>query len=145
VTILSFCDPKTAMVSMKATVAEAIHVMLSCQVGAVAVLDESNRVAGIFTERDVLTKFALSGRDPLYTLACELMTTPVHTASHEITPSEALNLMMDRNFRHLPIVDFGGTLLGMLSLRGLLQHRTEELSHELDSLEAYFSNDSIGG
>jgi hypothetical protein len=35
--------------------------------------------------------------------------------------------------------------LGILSLRGLLQHRTEELTHELDSLEAYFSNDSIGG
>jgi CBS domain-containing protein len=111
----------------------------------VAVVDESNRVSGIFTERDVLTKFALSGRDPADTLTSELMTTPVHTASNEISPSEALTLMMDRNFRHLPIVDSQGTLLGMLSLRGLLQHRTEELTHELDSLEAYFSNDSIGG
>jgi CBS domain-containing protein len=144
-TILSFCDPKTAMVSLKATVAEAIHVMLNCQVGAVAIVDDDSRVAGIFTERDVLTKFALSGRDPSDTLACELMSTPVHTASNEITPSEALNLMMDRKFRHLPIVDSRGTLLGMLSLRGLLQHRTEELTHELDSLEAYLSNDSIGG
>jgi CBS domain-containing protein len=143
--ILSFCDPKTSMVTNKATVAEAIHVMLDCQVGAVAVVDESNRVSGIFTERDVLTKFALSGRDPADTLTSELMTTPVHTASNEISPSEALTLMMDRNFRHLPIVDSQGTLLGMLSLRGLLQHRTEELTHELDSLEAYFSNDSIGG
>jgi CBS domain-containing protein len=142
--ILSFCDPKTSMVTNKATVAEAIHVMLDCQVGAVAVV-ESNRVSGIFTERDVLTKFALSGRDPADTLTSELMTTPVHTASNEISPSEALTLMMDRNFRHLPIVDSQGTLLGMLSLRGLLQHRTEELTHELDSLEAYFSNDSIGG
>jgi CBS domain-containing protein len=143
--ILSFCDPKTSMVTNKATVAEAIHVMLDCLVGAVAVVDESNRVSGIFTERDVLTKFALSGRDPADTLTSELMTTPVHTASNEISPSEALTLMMDRNFRHLPIVDSQGTLLGMLSLRGLLQHRTEELTHELDSLEAYFSNDSIGG
>jgi CBS domain-containing protein len=143
--ILSFCDPKTSMVTNKATVAEAIHVMLDCQVGAVAVVDESNRVSGIFTERDVLTKFALSGRDRADTLTSELMTTPVHTASNEISPSEALTLMMDRNFRHLPIVDSQGTLLGMLSLRGLLQHRTEELTHELDSLEAYFSNDSIGG
>lgn len=144
-TILSFCDPKTALVTNRATVAEAIHVMLGCQVGAVAVVDEANRVAGIFTERDVLTKFALSGRDPSHTLTSELMTTPAHTASNEITPSEALTLMMERNFRHLPIVNSRGTLLGMLSLRGLLQHRTEELSHELDSLEAYFSNDSIGG
>ncbi|HEX2599007.1 MAG TPA: CBS domain-containing protein [Terriglobales bacterium] len=144
-TILSFCDPKTAMVTTKATVAEAIHVMLACQVGAVAIVDEKNCVAGIFTERDVMTKFALSGRDPADTLTRDLMTTPVHTASNEITPSEALTLMMERNFRHLPIVDSRGTLLGILSLRGLLQHRTEELTHELDSLEAYFSNDSIGG
>ena len=69
------------------------------------------------------------------TLTRDLMTTPVHTASNEITPSEALTLMMERNFRHLPIVDSRGTLLGILSLRGLLQHRTEELTHELDSLE----------
>ncbi len=144
-TILSFCDPKTAMVSTESTIAEAIQTMLGCHVGAVAVVDEANRVAGIFTERDVLTKFALSGRDPARTYTRELMTTPVHTVSNEITPSEALTLMMERNFRHLPIVDSRGTLLGMLSLRGLLQHRTEELTHELDSLEAYFSNDSIGG
>ena len=58
---------------------------------------------------------------------------------------DAVLFMMERNFRHLPIVDSRGTLLGILSLRGLLQHRTEELTHELDSLEAYFSNDSIGG
>ena len=144
-TILSFCDPKTAMVTTESTITEAIQVMLNCQVGAVAVIDEVGRVAGIFTERDVLTKFALSGRDPARTFTRELMTTPVHTASNEITPSEALTLMMERNFRHLPIVDVSGTLLGILSLRGMLQHRTEELMHELDSLEAYFSNDSIGG
>ena len=85
-TILSFCDPKTAMVTTKATVAEAIHVMLACQVGAVAIVDEKNCVAGIFTERDVMTKFALSGRDPADTLTRDLMTAPVRdkNTSHRL-------------------------------------------------------------
>jgi len=102
-------------------------------------------VAGIFTERDVLRKFALSQRDPETTLARELMTTPVELATSETGPGEALVTMVERHFRHLPVVDNNGKLLGMLSIRNLLQWRIDELSQELDSLEQYVSNDGPGG
>jgi CBS domain-containing protein len=143
--ILELCDRQTAAVRVGASVAEAIGVMLSCGVGGVAVLDDARHVLGIFTERDVLVKLALSRRDPSLTPILDVMTTGVETARPDITPGEALTLMLERHFRHLPIVDEGGTLLGILSLRNLLQWRTDDLSRELDALEQYYGNDSLGG
>jgi len=54
-------------------------------------------------------------------------------------------LMAQGHFRHLPIVDLDGKLLGMLSMRNLLQWRTNDLDRELDALEQYFANDALGG
>ena len=119
--------------------------MLSCRVGGVAIVDEARHVLGIFTERDVLVRLALSRRDPALTPIMDVMTTGVETARTEITAGEALTVMLERHFRHLPIVDADGKLLGIISLRNLLQWRTEDLRRELDSLEQYYSNDSLGG
>ena len=143
--ILELCDRQTALVRVGASVAEAIRIMLSCGVGGVAVLDEDRHVLGIFTERDVLVKLALSRRDPSTTPILDLMTTGVETAEADITAGEALSLMLERHFRHLPIVDDAGRLLGILSLRNLLQGRADDLSRELDALEQYYGNDSLGG
>ncbi len=59
--LLEWCDEGPATVSVLATVEDAIRTMLDKDVGAVAVIDEHGIVAGMFTERDVLAKFALSG------------------------------------------------------------------------------------
>jgi CBS domain-containing protein len=144
-TVLELCDSEAAAVSMAASAAEAIRSMLSHRVGAVAVVDEDRRVAGIFTERDVLRKLALSGQDPEKTPVRDLMTTPVELATSETGPGEALATMVERHFRHLPIVDSDGKLLGMLSIRNVLEWRVGDLSQELDSLEQYVSNDGPGG
>jgi CBS domain-containing protein len=143
--VLSLCDEKTAMVPQTATVKDAVEAMNTCHVGAVAVVDDHGCLAGIFTERDVLVKFALSGRAAEETPVRNFMTTPVHTASDRISPGEALSVMIERHFRHLPIVEATGRVLGILSIRDLLQWRADDLSHELDALEQYYSNDSLGG
>jgi CBS domain-containing protein len=119
--------------------------MLDFHVGAVAVVDSEKRVAGIFTERDVLRKFSLSGRDPAKTPVRELMTTPVELATSQTGPGEALLTMVERHFRHLPVTDNNGKLLGMLSIRNLLEWRIDDLGRELGSLEQYVSNDAPGG
>jgi len=143
--ILELCDPHPAAVSLDASVAEAIRAMLERHVGAVAVIDDERRIAGIFTERDVLRRLALSGRDPERTLVREMMTTPVELATAETGSSEAFVTMVERHFRHLPVVDHNGKLLGMLSIRNLLEWRIEDLTRELGSLEQYLSNDAPGG
>ena len=143
--ILSLCDEKPATVAPDATAAQAIQTMLEQSVGAVAVLDAEGKVAGIFTERDVMKKLALSGRDPKQVPVSELMTTPVEMATPDVTPGEALAEMVEYHVRHLPIVDASGKLLGMLSIRNLLQAQVDELVHDLDSVEQYLSNDGPGG
>lgn len=143
--VLELCDAEAAAVSLEASVAEAIRLMLDRHVGAVAVIDGERRVAGIFTERDVLRKLALSGQDPEKTPVRDLMTTPVELATSLTGPGEALSTMVDRHFRHLPVVDDNGKLLGMLSIRNLLQWRVDDLTQELDSLEQYVANDGPGG
>src|SRR5579871_4252381 len=143
--VLELCDREVAAVGLEASVADAIHKMLDHHVGAVAVVDSEFRVAGIFTERDVLRKFSLTGQDPQMTPVRHLMTTPVEMATRSTGPGEALTTMLEQHFRHLPVADDTGKLLGILSIRNLLEWRVEDLSHELDSLEQYVSNDGPGG
>jgi CBS domain-containing protein len=143
--LLQLCDPEAAAVPVDASVADAIHKMLDYHVGAVGVVDSEGRVAGIFTERDVLRKFSLTNRDPETTPVRELMTTPVEMATELTGPGEAMATMVERHFRHLPVVDRNGKLLGMLSIRNLLEWRIDGLTQELDSLEQYVSNDGPGG
>lgn len=143
--VLDLCDREIAAVGLDATVADSIHKMLDYHVGAVAVVDSDYRVAGIFTERDVLRKMSLSGMDPQTTSIRDLMTTPVEMATRNTGPGEALGIMLERHFRHLPVADDNGKLLGLLSIRNLLEWRVDDLSHELDSLHQYMTNDGPGG
>ena len=143
--VLEMCDPEAAAVSVEASVADAVRLMLDRHVGAVAIIDSQSRVAGIFTERDVLRKMALSGADPAETPVRDVMTTPVELATLATGPGEALGIMLERHFRHLPVVDHDSKLLGMLSIRNVLQWRVDDLPQELDSLEQYVANDGPGG
>lgn len=143
--VLELCDREIAAVPLQASVADAIRTMLELHVGAVSVVDNERRVAGIFTERDVLQKISLSGREPATIPVREAMTTPVEMATLNTGAGEALATMIEQHYRHLPIVDDKGKLLGMLSIRHLLQWRVDDLTHELDALEQYTSSDGIGG
>jgi CBS domain-containing protein len=60
------------------------------------------------------------------------MTTPVEMATRATTAAEALATMVERHYRHLPIVDDDGRLLGMLSIRNLLQAQIDTLTRQLD-------------
>lgn len=144
-TLLELCDPEPAAVLLEASIADAIRMMLSRHVGAVGVVDAEGRVAGIFTERDVLMRLSLSGCDPNKTPVRDMMTTPVEMATLSTGPGEALATMVERHYRHLPVADDNGKLLGMLSIRNLLEWRIDDLTQELDSLEQYVANDGPGG
>lgn len=130
--LLDICDAEAASVPLDATAERAIRMMLDRHVGAVTVVDENQRVAGIFTERDVLLRLSLSEHDPRTTAVRHVMTTPVEMATRATTPGEALATMVDRHYRHLPIVEDDGRLLGMLSIRNVLQARINELARQLD-------------
>src|SRR5690349_14715233 len=130
--LLSICEQDPPTVSLDATAADAIREMLENHVGAVTVVDSNRIVAGIFTERDVMRRLSLSGRDPNSTPVREVMTTPVELATELTSEAEALSIMLERHYRHLPVVDHHGKLLGMLAMRHVLESRIDDLIHQLE-------------
>ena len=143
--VLDVCDPEFVAISPESSVADAVQRMLDSRAGAIAVVDSDKRVAGIFTERDVLSKVALSGRSPASIPLKEVMTTPVEMATQATTLAEALKVMLERHYRHLPVIDDDGRILGMLSIRHVLHAYCDELTHELHELESRRSSHGAGG
>ncbi len=133
--LLKYCDEVPPAAPLTASVADAIETMLAQHVGAVVIVDENNVVAGIFTERDVLRKLALTGNDPKKLPIVDVMTTPVLMATQDTPATEALEVMVREHHRHLPIVDDGGKLLGLLSIRHLLQAKVDDLIAQFEATQ----------
>ena len=131
-------------VSRMATVLDAIHAMAGAKVGSVVVV-EGDHLEGIFSERDVMLRTVVEGRDPKTTLVEEVMTSPVQTIQKRITGDEALRIMIQNHIRHLPLVDEKGHIQAMVSMRSLLEEKIKDLHQQLDSLESYITADGIGG
>ena len=131
-------------VTPEATVKEAVRTMAQESIGAIGVT-ERNTLVGIFSERDLMLRVVLEQRDPERTRMRDVMTSPVETIHRESTADDALKIMLEKHIRHLPIIDRDGTLCGMISMRSLLHDKVEELTVQLDSLEAYFTADGCGG
>jgi CBS domain-containing protein len=129
--ILDYCAADPASVSLAATAADAIEAMLERGMGAAAVVDEHGVVAGVFTERDVLTRVALGGRDPRNIPITEVMTTPVLMATRATSIAEATAVMIHHYKRHLPVVEDDGRLIGILSIRHVLELKVDELTAQI--------------
>jgi signal-transduction protein with cAMP-binding, CBS, and nucleotidyltransferase domain len=123
----------------EATVFDAIKAMVEANVGAILVMGpDSDRVEGIFTERDYLRRIAVEGRTSRDTLVREVMTSPVMVVGPETTVEEAMAMMTDRRIRHTPVVD-GERLIGMVSIGDLVRVQSQEQSFKLRYLTEYIS------
>ena len=145
--LLKIAHVPPARVYVEQTVLEAVQVMAKEGVGAVAVIErgEKAELCGVFTERDVMLRVVLQKLDPEKTKVLEVMTSPVATITENLSADEVFSQMVERHMRHLAIVSSEGVLLGMLSIRNLLEHLVEDLRRELHSLDQYISNDGPGG
>jgi CBS domain-containing protein len=133
-----------ATVAPDATVIEAVRRMEQDRVGAVAIV-RGDALVGMFTERDLMTRVVLAGKDATTTKVAEVMTADVMSVAPDTSIAGALRLMVERHFRHLPIVDGDKKLLGMLSMRHLLRQRVDILTSELEGVANYAGADGIGG
>jgi CBS domain-containing protein len=109
------------------TVQEACKCMHDRRIGAVLITDADGGLAGIFTGRDAVRVLA-HGRDAMATLLKDVMTPSPETMKPRSTAIEALRLMRDGGFRHLPVVD-RGSVVGIVSrgdFRGLEHDRMDE-------------------
>ncbi len=99
------------------TLAEASAKMWQQQTGSLLIM-EGDRLIGIVTERDVLRTVG-EGHDPKTVSLRDVMTADVVTVSSDLTIREAAQIMFDKWFRHLPVVDSDGSVVGIVSLRDL--------------------------
>ena len=118
--------------------------MLNEGIGAMVVLDEG-RLVGIISERDIVGRVVSKRCDPDKTLVSEVMTADVRTITDDQTIDSALEIMHRQKFRHLPLVDRGGKVIGMVSMRALLRDRVGELSQKNADLLSFISADGPGG
>jgi CBS domain-containing protein len=126
------------------SVLDAVTVMARERVGAVAVV-EADVLRGIFTERDLMLRVVKEGRNPGSTPVRDVMTTNVKTITDATAFEDAIDVMIEGHLRHLPVLGGDGRILGLLSIRRLLENKVHDLTREVSSLEQYISNDSPGG
>lgn len=107
-------NQRPVVLNGKATVIEACREMQSSGAGSVLVVDDEARLIGIFTGRDAVCRVLATGRDPARTGLAEAMTSNPVTISPERTAVDALRLMWDGGFRHLPLVK-DGRIVGVVS------------------------------
>jgi CBS domain-containing protein len=106
--------------------------------GALVVLDENDRLAGVISERDYARKVVLHRKTSMDTPVSEIMTSDVVTVSESDSLDHCLSLMSSHNIRHLPVVD-GQQLIGVLGIGELVQHKIEDKEQEVQHLTQYVS------
>jgi len=98
---------------------------------------ENGRVAGMFTERDVLQRVVGEERDPARTPVGEVMTPDIVCCTPETTIEEARGAMKNRRVRHLPLVDGDGRLHGLISIGDLNAYETSSQEQTIYLLHEY--------
>jgi signal-transduction protein with cAMP-binding, CBS, and nucleotidyltransferase domain len=120
-----------------AKVFDAVKAMVEADIGAVLVT-EGGRPVGIFTERDYLRRIAVEGRTSHETLVREVMSAPVIYVTPETPVDETMALMSNKRIRHLPVVR-DSDVIGMLSIRDLVDFRSKEQSFQIQYLTDYIT------
>jgi CBS domain-containing protein len=123
------------------TVLDVARKMGSAKVGAIPILD-GHRLVGVFSERDLMTRIVIPGRDPRSVFVKEVMTGDVITADREETRSECIAKMRSAGCRHLPVIE-DGEVIAMLSMRDLLRDAIAEQGEEIQSLRAYIHQSPV--
>src|SRR5918999_6094768 len=136
--VLAAKGHRVVTVSARSSIADAIRAMHAENVGSVMVPDAAGCPVGIFTERDVVRLYADGERD-FDALAVEArMTCSVVVGRLSMSVDEALGLMTERRFRHLPVVE-DGKLLGIVSIGDLVKIKLGETAQEAQALRAYIT------
>ncbi len=117
------------------SVQETINYMASNNIGAVPVLDGS-RLAGIFSERDLMMRCAAKKLDLDKTKVEDVMTKKVISMKSENSCEHCLKIMKQRNIRHIPVRE-GDKLTGIVSMRDLMQSDAEEKEEKIEVLNSY--------
>jgi CBS domain-containing protein len=112
--------------------------LADCNVGALMVMD-GDALVGVFSERDYTRKIALTGRSSKDTAVRDIMTAEVLSVTPQTSTDDCMTLMSQKKIRHLPVVD-GAKVLGMVSIRDLLDDIIKDREHTITQLQNYIAS-----
>lgn len=133
--ILRVKGHEVVTVSPESTVIDASRLMNQAGIGGVVVV-ESEKVVGVFTERDVLRRVVSDQRDPTKTPVSDVMTRDVVTVRPDTTLAGCSSLITAKRIRHIPVVDDGG-MCGIITSGDILAHQVREQQDTIDYLNHY--------
>ena len=125
-----------------ASVREAAGVMTRANCGSVLIMEPPDALLGIVTERDLMTRVLAKGLDPEKTQLRDIMTPNPLCVPPETLISDAVVIMLERGFRHLPIVGPGSKILGVFSVRDALPREIGNAMSQTEFNEQV--NDALG-
>lgn len=120
------------------SVFHALEMLADCNVGALMVM-EGDALVGVFSERDYTRKIALTGRSSKDTSVRDIMTAQVVSVSPQTSTDDCMALMSQRKIRHVPVVD-GTKVLGMVSIRDLMDDIIKDREHTITHLQNYIAS-----
>jgi CBS domain-containing protein len=136
VTVLRSKGDFVATVAPTATVRELLDLLAEHRIGA-AVVTREGAIAGIVSERDVVRNLGEHGGGLLDLAVSEIMTAEVVTCRRDATVEDLARTMTERRIRHVPVVDDGGALIGIVSIGDVVKSRISELESERNDLVGY--------
>ena len=127
-------------VPVTATVLDAVHYMNQHRIGALVVMNNS-RIAGIFTERDVLTHVVEAERRPSEIPITEVMKSEVIYCEPGTPIEEVSRIMRDHRVRHIPICNGDGSLHGLISIGDINAYHASDQEATIHFLHGYIYGD----
>ena len=121
-----------------ASVAGAAAVLAQNKIGALVIVDDAGRIAGIISERDIVRTIAGGGADALAGPVGAIMTRSVVTCTEEETINDVMTRMTRGRFRHLPVTH-GARLTGIISIGDVVKARIEQVEREAEDMRTYIA------
>ena len=121
------------------TLADAVALLNSHNIGAVVITEETGKIVGILSERDIVRQL---GRNPSGTLSMPIaacMTKGVVTCERLTPIDEVMERMTRRRIRHMPVAE-DGKLVGIISIGDVVKHKIQEVEHEAEALRDYIAS-----
>ena len=121
---------EVATIKPDSSISDAVSLLSNKGIGALVVSADGSQIAGILSERDVVRRLGQEGSGILAEPASALMTPDVTTCTDDDTAIGVLARMTRGRFRHMPVVNGGGSMIGILSIGDVVKARLEEIEAE---------------
>lgn len=136
-TILAVKGDEVVTIQPAAVLSEAAAALRDRRIGALVVSADGRRIAGVLSERDVVLALAGHGASALGRTVASAMSSDVVTCRLEDAVETLMAQMTERRIRHLPVVDAGGALRGIISIGDVVKARLGQLVSENQALHDY--------